>query len=245
MTAPALLIRQLRKHYRTFTLGPLDLALSPGRTCGLVGPNGAGKSTLLRMLVGLVRPDGGSIEVLGQRIPAGLTEAKRGTAFVSEDMRLHAGRSLRWHADLVRAFHPRWDESRLRALADRLELRFGQRGGELSRGQAMKALLLLALAPRPRLLVLDEPTAGLDPIARGEFLDALTEIATADGLTILFSSHLTSDIERLAHEVAFLHDGRLLHHGPCEDAVLAGAGRGDALAALFRDLVAKEVRRAG
>ena len=241
---PAVSLRGVRKAYRQFTLEAIDLDLEPGRVCGLVGPNGAGKSTLLRILMGLVRPDAGSVRVLGLAMPGDQRAIKRATGFVSEDMGLHARRNLRWHADLVRSFHPDWDEARAAELAARFELGFGQRGGELSRGQAVKAMLLLALASRPRLLLLDEPTSGLDPLMRGELLDELGRVVRDEGLTVLFSSHLTGDIEALADDIAFLHRGRLLEMGPRASLLAGTGGRGD-LDTVFRSRLAREVAHAG
>lgn len=250
MSTSLVSLRKVSKAYRRFTLEPLDLDLDAGRICGLVGPNGAGKSTLLRILMGLVRPDSGSVGIMGLSMPADQSAIKRATGFVSEDMRLHAARSLRWHADLVRSFHPDWDEAHARRLAERFELGFGERGGELSRGQSVKAMLMLALACRPRLLLLDEPTAGLDPLMRNELLGELGRITGSEGITVLFSSHLTGDIEALADDVVFLYRGRLLEAGPCERLLADGAADviapagGNALDALFRRRVDQEVSRA-
>lgn len=227
MPEPIVQLRQVRKTYRQFSLDSLDFEMATGRVCGLVGPNGAGKSTLLRILMGLVVHDSGLVRVLGREMPREQSAIKQSIGFVSEDMRLHASRDLRWHADLVRSFHPGWDWSRARELAGRFELSFGQRGGELSRGQAVKAMLVLALAHRPRLLLLDEPTSGLDPIMRAELLDELARVVREEGLSVLFSSHATGDVESIADDVAFLLRGRLVESGPRE-RVLAGGGTLDA-----------------
>jgi ABC-2 type transport system ATP-binding protein len=254
MNGPIVSLHQVTKRYRRFALDSIDLELRAGSVCGLIGPNGAGKSTLLRILMGLVRPDTGRVEVLGLPMPAAQAAIKRGVGFVSEDMRLHPARTLRWHADLVRGFHAGWDEARAASLAERFELRLDQRAGELSRGQSVKAMLLLALAHRPRLLLLDEPTAGLDPLMRAELLEELERIVRADGLSVLFSSHLTGDVELLADDVAFLYGGRIVETGTREQLVARAAtlGRdgpatlatGSALDALFRRRVRAEVARA-
>ena len=197
---------------------------------GLIGPNGAGKSTLLRIVMGLVSPDAGRVRVLSQPMPAAQARIKRAIGFVSEDMRLHPSRSLRWHADLVRGFHATWDETRLRDLAERFELRLEQRAGELSRGQSV------------------------DPLMRAELLEELAKIVRERGLSVLFSSHLTGDVESLADDVAFLHGGRLVEVGTREQllrratTVAAGAAfpasTGSALDALFRRRVHEEVSHA-
>ncbi|MBK7366938.1 MAG: ABC transporter ATP-binding protein [Candidatus Eisenbacteria bacterium] len=240
MPEPIVQLRQVRKTYRQFSLDSLDFEMAPGRVCGLVGPNGAGKSTLLRILMGLVVHDSGLVRVMGREMPREQAAIKQAIGFVSEDMRLHPSRDLRWHADLVRSFHPGWDEARARTLAERFELSFGQRGAELSRGQAVKAALLLALAHRPRLLLLDEPTAGLDPLMRAELLDELARVVREEGLSVLFSSHVTGDVETIADDVAFLLRGRLVESGPRE-CVLAG---GESLDAAFLRRAGREAARA-
>ena len=177
---------------------------------GLVGVNGAGKTTLLRILTGLARPDAGSVRVLGHEMPGGQVAAKRDIGFAAEDMRLYRNFDLRWHMDLVRAIYPRWDEGYASELLRRFDLRAGQKLGGYSHGQRVKALLMLNLARRPRLLLLDEPTTGLDPVARAEVLDALADVLRDEARSVLFSSHNTHDVERLADTISFLHGGRLL-----------------------------------
>ena len=254
MPEPVVSLQQVAKTYRHFRLEHIDLALGAGRVMGLIGPNGAGKSTLLRIVMGLVRPDAGRVRVLSQPMPAAQAAIKRSIGFVSEDMRLHPSRTLRWHAALVRSFHPTWNEARLHDLAARFELRLEQRAGELSRGQAVKAMLLLALAHEPRLLLLDEPTAGLDPLMRAALLEELARIVRERGLSVLFSSHLTGDVEWLADDVALLYGGRLIETGTREQllrragALTAGStlppATGSALDALFRGRVHAEASHA-
>lgn len=200
----------ITKHYPHFTLQGVDLSLPQGQIIGLVGVNGAGKSTLLRILTGLTAPDTGRVEVLGHSMPAGQVAAKRDIGFASEDMRLYRRRTLRWHMDLIRAIYPGWDEAYAGELMRRFDLRAEQAVGGYSHGQRVKALLLLNLARRPRLLLLDEPTTGLDPVARAEVLEALADVLREETRSVLFSSHNTHDVEQLADTIAFLHQGRLL-----------------------------------
>lgn len=209
MTA-AFAVSGVSKRYPHFALQDIHLSLPQGQIMGLVGVNGAGKTTLLRILTGLARPDAGSVEVLGYAMPAQQVAAKRDIGFASEDMRLYKSRSLRWHMDLMRAIYPRWDEAYAGELLRRFDLRGDQTLAGYSHGQRVKALLLLNLARRPRLLLLDEPTTGLDPVARAEVLDALADVLRDDARSVLFSSHNTHDIEQLADTISFLHAGRLL-----------------------------------
>jgi len=198
------------KRYEHFALEGLDLRLPEGEVMGLVGVNGAGKTTVLRLLSGLASADAGEVRVLDLPLPAQQVQVKQQLGLASEDMRLYAKQSLRWHMDLVARVYPEWDPVYADHLLRRFDLRAEQTLGGYSHGQRVKALLLLILARRPRLLLLDEPTTGLDPVARTEVLEALAEVLLDDGRSVLFSSHNAHDIERLADSIAFLHQGRLL-----------------------------------
>lgn len=237
-STPVLRLAAVEKRYSHFRLGPIDLEVAPGTTLGLLGENGAGKSTLLRMLLGLVRPDAGTVRVLGLAMPDHECAVKSEVAFVSEDMAAYGSKSIAWNLELVRALAPRWDERRARTLLERFELRPEQRTRGLSRGQTVRLLLLLALVRRPKLLLLDEPTTGLDPRIRHELRAELARAAAEDGTTIVFSSHLTEDLTALAGEIVMLDRGRivrraetreLLREGPLERVFLdALAARGPA-----------------
>ncbi len=209
MTA-AFAVSGLCKRYPEFTLDDITLTLPEGEVMGLVGVNGAGKTTLLRLLTGLAAPDAGQVEVLGQSLPAAQVAAKRDIGFASEDMRLYRSRTLDWHIALVRRIYPDWDDAYAQRLMQRFDLRAHQTIGGFSHGQRVKALLLLCLARRPRLLLLDEPTTGLDPVARAEVLEALADVLRDERRSVLFSSHNTHDIEQLADSISFLHQGRLI-----------------------------------
>ncbi|HWT14387.1 MAG TPA: ABC transporter ATP-binding protein [Patescibacteria group bacterium] len=206
----AFAIAGVSKRYPQFALQDITLTLPEGQVMGLVGVNGAGKSTLLRLLTGLAAPDAGQVEVLGQRLPEAQVAAKRRIGFASEDMRLYRGQTLAWHIELVRRIYPEWDSAYAASLMRRFDLRADQPTGGFSHGQRVKALLLLCLARRPQLLLLDEPTTGLDPVARAEVLESLAEVLRDERRSVLFSSHNTHDVEQLADTITFLHGGRLL-----------------------------------
>ncbi len=206
----ALSLSHIHKSYPHFALQDINLALPTGEVMGLVGVNGAGKTTLLRILMGLIRPDQGEVQVLGQHMPNQQVLAKAEIGFASEDMRLYASKNLRWHMDFIRSIYPRWDETYATQLLRRFDLRAEQKLGGYSHGQRVKALLLLNLARRPKLLLLDEPTTGLDPVARSEVLDALAEVLRDEQRSVLFSSHNTQDVEQLSDSISFLHKGRML-----------------------------------
>jgi ABC-2 type transport system ATP-binding protein len=209
MTA-SLSLRGVQKKYDDFALQHIDLELPAGQIMGLVGVNGAGKSTLLRILMGLVQADSGEVEIRGHRLPHAQVAAKREIGYASEDMRLYKGKTLRWHMDFIRTIYPGWDEAYAGELVKRFDLRPHQELRGFSHGQRVKALLLLILARHPKLLLLDEPTTGLDPIARSEVLGALAEVMRDEERSVLFSSHNTSDVEQLSDSITFIHQGRLV-----------------------------------
>jgi ABC-2 type transport system ATP-binding protein len=198
------------KRYTHFSLENIHLELPTGSIMGFIGANGAGKSTTLRILMGLVHQDAGSVRVLGHPMPADQAAAKLDIGFVSEDMRLYGQATLAWHMDFLRPIYPRWDQSYAENLARRFDLKPQQKIKGLSHGQRVKAALLLALARRPRLLVLDEPTTGLDPVARVEVLDELMAALADEERTILFSSHNTLDVEQISDQITFIDRGRII-----------------------------------
>jgi ABC-2 type transport system ATP-binding protein len=198
------------KRYRFFSLEDIRLNVPEGQIMGLIGPNGAGKSTTIRILLGLVHQDSGEVRVLGHRMPAGQIAAKWDIGFASEDMRLYGGMTLDWHMRFIRSIYPYWDAKYAKLLLKRFGLRAEQKIKGLSHGQRVKATLLLVLARRPKLLVLDEPTTGLDPVARHEILRELTGVMADEGRSILFSSHHTQDVEQISDRITFIDRGRII-----------------------------------
>ena len=198
------------KRYPHFFLYSICLELREGEVLGFIGANGAGKSTTIRILMGLVRHDTGSVQVLGHPMPAEQIAAKLDIGFVSEDMRLYGAATLAWHMNFVASMYPRWDQAYADKLLRRFDLKPQQKIKGLSHGQRVKAALLLALARQPRLLILDEPTTGLDPVARREVLGELMSVLTDEGRTIFFSSHNTLEVEQISDHVAFIDHGLLI-----------------------------------
>lgn len=196
--------------YPHFSMQGLNLALPQGQVMGLVGVNGAGKSTTIRILMGLVNADAGEIRALGYQLPAQQVQAKYDIGFASDDMRLYKSQTLQWHIDFVASIYPKFDHAYANQLLKRFELVAEQKIKGISHGQRVKACLLLVLARRPKLLVLDEPTTGLDPVAREEVISELADILRDDERSVLFSSHNTHDIEKLSDQIAFLDRGKLL-----------------------------------
>ncbi len=210
MTDLAVKFAGVSKKYAQFSLESIDLELSTGSIMGFVGPNGAGKSTTIRILMGLVHQDCGTVEVLNHTMPAQQAIARRDIGFVSEDMRLYGSLTLAWHMNFIRSIYPRWDRLYAEELLRRFDLKPQQKIKGLSHGQRVKAALLLALARRPRLLVLDEPTTGLDPVARREVLAELMAVLADEERTIFFSSQNTLDVEQISDQITFIDRGRII-----------------------------------
>jgi len=208
-----------KRYGSTWALRECTLAVPEGRVTALVDPNGAGKSTLLNLAVGLVAPSAGKVTVLGGRLP-GSRPALDGIAFVAQDAPLYKNLSV---ADMIyvtrnlnRRFDRRYAEDRLAEL----EIPAKRKAGKLSGGQQAQVALTLALARRPRLLVLDEPVAMLDPIARHDFMATVLAAASADGVSVLLSSHVLTELERVASYLVLLSCGRVRLAGEVE-ALLA------------------------
>ncbi len=203
-------LKNVSKRYSEFFLENLSLQLPVGQVMGLVGVNGAGKSTTLRLLMGLIQPDTGSVEVLGYRLPEQQVLAKENIGFASDDMRLYKTENLRWHMQFIQSIFPSWDATYAEHLLKVFDLNAEQKFKGFSHGQRVKACLLLILARKPKLVILDEPTTGLDPVAREEVLSELADILRDENRSVLFSSHNTQDIEQLSDSITFLHKGKLL-----------------------------------
>ena len=198
------------KTYRFFSLENIDLQLPCGEIMGLIGPNGAGKSTTIRILLGLVHQDHGDVCVLGHSMPAEQVAAKWDIGFASEDMRLYESQTLGWHMQWMQSIYRNWDSGYAQLLLKRFGLRSEQKLKVISHGQRVKSTLLLVLARKPKLLVLDEPTTGLDPVARHEILRELTEVMLDEGRSVLFSSHNTQDVEQISDRITFIDRGRII-----------------------------------
>ena len=189
-------------------LSDCTLDLPAGRVIGLVGPNGAGKSTLLNLAVGLLTPTAGTIEVLGGRPGDGPAQLAK-VGFVAQDTPTYARLSVEDHLRLGAQLNPGWDDGLARDRIRRLGLDLGHRAGNLSGGQRAQLALTLGVAKRPELLLLDEPVASLDPLARREFLQDLMEAVAEHELSVVLSSHLVSDVERVCDHLIVLVGSRV------------------------------------
>lgn len=209
MAREAVILHGVQKQYRDFKLGPLDLAVPTGTIVGLVGENGAGKTTTLRLLCGVSRPDAGQVTLLGGRPTDPALRRRIGVVF--EDAYFYGTLTARQIGkSMAGIFGDQWDAARFDGLLDRFGLDPKKKVQAYSRGMRMKLSLATALAHDPELLVLDEATAGLDPVVRGEMLDLFLEYIQDERHSILMSSHISSDLEQVADSIAYLHRGQLL-----------------------------------
>lgn len=207
-----------------------SLEVAPGTVFGLLGPNGAGKSTLLKLLAGHLRPTSGTATVLGQPVAGGTPSLWQRVGYVAQARYLPGWMTPAECLRFAGGFHPQWDEAKVAHLTRRLELPLGARIRDLSRGHYVRLQVVLALGHNPELVLLDEPTSGLDPVGRHELLGILIEEIGQRACTVVFSSHLVEDIERLADTVAIMNAGRIVACGPV-DEVKSGAACGEVASA--------------
>ena len=208
----------LRKTYDgRRVLDDVSLAIEPGAVLGLIGRNGAGKSTLIRAMLGLIEVDAGSASVFGEPALALSDHAKAQLGYVPQQPDALAWMSVAQMLDFVGRFYPSWDSDFVDATLNRWRLPRQTVLAKLSPGERQRVDLIRAIAMRPRLLVLDEPAAALDPVARRDLLRELALRANDDGTSVLFSTHIVSDLERVASHIAFLHEGKLLLQAPIDD----------------------------
>ena len=197
--------------YPHFTLKDINIQLERGSILGLIGPNGAGKSTTIRILMGLLLPDTGKVNVLGHDMTREANKAKWKIGYASDDLRLYKNMTVEWHMQFIARMFKDWDQAYAEDLLRKFDLRSEQKVKGLSHGQRVKASLLLILARRPELLVLDEPTTGLDPVARQETLNEMMEVLLDEHRSIVFSSHNTADVEQLSDQITFIDRGHVVN----------------------------------
>jgi ABC-2 type transport system ATP-binding protein len=232
----ALATRGLSKQYgHRPALADCTLSIPAKQIVGLVGPNGAGKTTLLHLAVGMLAPTSGTIEVLGGRPASGPAQLAK-VGFVAQDSPVYAGFSVADHLRFGARMNPGWSAALARDRIDQLGLDLRQRAGKLSGGERAQLALTLALAKQPELLILDEPIASLDPLARSEFLRGLADFTASRQISVVMSSHLVSDLERICDYLIVLVASRVQVAGPVVE-LLASHGQG------LEDLVLDYMRR--
>ncbi len=204
-------VEGLCKSYPGFALDHVSFSLEEGSIMGFIGRNGAGKTTTLKSILGLVHPDSGSVKLCGVDYAAHEAECRRQTGILFGEVDYYLSAKLRDIAAVTRRFYPDWDEDYYRQLLRDFSLNDAKRVKELSAGMRVKFSLAMALAHRPKLLLLDEPTSGLDPVSRDELMGIFLSVVRDGGRSILFSTHIISDLEKCADTITYIKGGRVLH----------------------------------
>ena len=210
----ALELHGLEKHYKDFTLGPLDLTLPGGTICGLIGENGAGKSTTIKLILDMVQRDGGTVSILGRDNRENLVQTKEDIGVVLGSDGIPLCLNAVQTGKVMAGIYHNWDAAVYTDFCKRFDLPPKKQYKDYSTGMKMKLCIAVALSHHAKLLLLDEATNGLDPVVRDEVVDLLLDFARDEEHSILVSSHIVSDLEKLCDTIAFLHKGKLLL---CED----------------------------
>jgi ABC-2 type transport system ATP-binding protein len=214
----AIVTRRLTKYYgNRCVVNMLDLRIPKGTVYGFLGRNGAGKSTTIKMLTGLVRPDAGEAYLLGEDATELRPETRQRIAYLAEGHPLYSWMSVADAVNFTRSFYPRWNQTLLDQVLEHFNLSRRTKLRRLSNGERAQVSLALAIAPDPELLILDDPTLGLDTVVRRDFLESMIQIIQQQGRTILFSSHILSDVERVADRIGILVDGVLRVDCPTDE----------------------------
>ncbi|GIP41447.1 hypothetical protein J31TS4_47270 [Paenibacillus sp. J31TS4] len=208
----AVILQSVEKHYGDeFAFGPMELAVEEGMVTAIVGPNGSGKSTMFRLLMNLLQPDEGEVRIFGSTYSEGETAIKGRIGYVPElsdyDM---AARRVGDIAAFLSLWYPHWSEAEYKRLLDAFGLKDSSKLKGMSKGTLRKVDLIMALAAQPHLLLLDEPSSGLDPLASGQLIDEVKRFMDQEGRTVLLATHIQEEVWKLADYVAFLYEGRLI-----------------------------------
>lgn len=235
----ALEVRGLRKTYPAFTLKDVSFDVPQGAVVGFIGRNGAGKSTTLKSILGLVHPDGGDVRFFGQDVRQHERKFKEQIGVVLGGIDFYPKKKLCVITDVTRRFYDNWDEDKYRHYLQLFALDESKRVDQLSSGMKVKYMIALALSHSARLLILDEPTSGLDPVSRDELTELLGRIVADGTRSVLFSTHITSDLEKCATHIAFIKDGVMQYSGAIGDFRVQYRDMGDTL----EDIIVKVERR--
>lgn len=224
-----LTVKGLCKSYPSFTLKEVSFALPQGTVMGFVGRNGAGKSTTLKSVLGLVHPDKGQVTFMEQDVAQNEQYMKENVGVVLGGIDFYAQKKIKTITDVTRRFYPNWEEEKYRHYLSLFGLDETKRVRELSDGMRVKYLIALALSHQAKLLILDEPTSGLDPVSRDELTELFRAIVADGSRSILFSTHITSDLEKCADHITFIKDGEIFYTGAKADFLTAYAHLGTTL----------------
>ena len=235
----ALEVRGLSKTYPAFTLKNVSFDVPQGAVVGFIGRNGAGKSTTLKSILGLVHPDSGDVRFFGQDVRQHEREFKEQIGVVLGGIDFYPKKKVKTITDVTRRFYGNWDEGKYRHYLDLFGIDESKRVDQLSSGMKVKYLLALALSHNAKLLILDEPTSGLDPVSRDELVVLFRAIVADGQRSILFSTHITSDLEKCASHITFIKDGAIFHSSTVAEFMAAYADRG----ATLEDIIVSVERR--
>ena len=219
----AIEINGLTKRYDGFTLNNVTFSVPKGSIMGFIGQNGAGKSTTINALLGIVKPDSGNIRMLGMETSAGTADIKRNISAVFDEMPFHDQLNAKMLDKMLRYIYPTWSSETFFGYLERFSLPVKKKFGKFSKGMKMKMQISAALSHGAKLLIMDEATTGLDPVVRNEILDIFMEYLQDEDNTILMSSHITSDLEKIADSVTFIDKGRILLTGYKDDILASHA----------------------
>jgi ABC-2 type transport system ATP-binding protein len=203
-------IQSVQKRYKGFALDGISLSLSQGYILGLIGPNGAGKTTTIKILMNMVKRDGGEVKVFGLDPQRNAKQIKTKVGFLGEEQHFYGNKTVAWTGKFVSTFYDNWDTNTFQSLLTNFQISRTKKTRELSKGMKVRFSLALAFSHHPELLILDEPTAGLDPVIRREVLELLRKKSKNEGKSVIISSHITDDIMRTADLVAFLIEGKIV-----------------------------------
>lgn len=221
-------VEKLRKEYKDFVLNDISFELPRGYIMGLIGPNGAGKSTIIKLIMNLVKKDGGKINIFGLDNIQHEIEVKQKVGFVYDENHFYEDLSIDQMKKLIAPFYKYWDEKKFQLYLKQFELNPKKRIKELSKGMKTKFSLAVALSHHADLIIMDEPTSGLDPIFRNEILEILAELLQNENKSVIFSTHITSDLDKIADYITFINKGKMVFSKTKDDilenyAVIKGA----------------------
>lgn len=212
-------IRNLTKTYPEFTVDQVSLDVKQGYITGLIGPNGVGKSTLIKMMLGMIRPDSGSVKILGCDMPEQEVDIKQRIGIVSDDCFYYDHLTIRDMKKVIAPFYKKWNEQKFNNYLEQFELSPNKKIEQLSKGMKVKFALAVAFSHEAELLIMDEPTSGLDPVFRREMLDILADMMQNERNSIIFSTHITTDLDRIADYIAFINRGKLVFNEAKDDVL--------------------------
>jgi ABC-2 type transport system ATP-binding protein len=214
----SLIVKNLTKKYKTFLLDNISFTIPKGYIMGFIGENGAGKTTTINALLNVISRDSGEVNVLGKNIDVHEIEVKKKIGYVSGES-FYPKNKVKEFTDIYKRFYSSWDETAYQSYLEKFKLDSNKKLDELSKGMRMKYSIALALSHQAELLIMDEPTSGLDPVARDNLLEVFQSIVEAGEVSILFSTHITSDLEKCADYITFIKEGKLIESCSRDDLI--------------------------